>query len=327
MEIRERSVVGAGGVRLAVFERNVGAAETLVLIHGYPDNHRVWDPVADLLAERFHVVTYDVRGAGASEVPEPVSAYRLELLAEDFRAVVEAVAPGSGKGGSAGGAGAGGGSNGGVGGVHVAAHDWGSIQGWHFVCDPQTAPLIATFTSISGPNLDAVAQFMRRSGATSPSLGQVVGQGAKSWYVGVFQIPKFAPAYWRSKLARSTWPRMLAAVEKVPAELLPSGGDLDQAQRDGANGVKLYRANMVGAMRAPRQVSTDVPVQVVVPLRDRYVSPALAQSVAGLGDDIVFHQIDGGHWVLLTDPGRIAGLISEHIDRQAAIAGLGWTLD
>ena len=120
---------------------------------------------------------------------------------------------------------------------------------------------------------------------------------------------------------------MLAAVEKVPAELLPSGGDLDQAQRDGANGVKLYRANMVGAMRAPRQVSTDVPVQVVVPLRDRYVSPALAQSVAGLGDDIVFHQIDGGHWVLLTDPGRIAGLISEHIDRQAAIAGLGWTLD
>ncbi|NLA34284.1 MAG: alpha/beta fold hydrolase [Actinobacteria bacterium] len=318
MEIRHRSVVGAGGVRLAVFERNVDADETVVLIHGYPDNHRVWDPVADRLAERFHVVSYDVRGAGASEVPEPVNAYRLELLAEDFRAVVHAVSPdgeGDGHGGDDSGRG-----------VHVAAHDWGSIQGWYFACDPDTASLMSTYTSISGPDLDAAGQFMRRSGETPPSLRRVVGQGVKSWYVGVFQIPRFAPAYWRSKLARATWPKMLAAVEKVPAELLPSGDDLDQAQRDGANGVKLYRANMVTAMRAPRHVSTDVPVQVVIPLRDRYVSPALAQSVAGLGDDIVFHQIDGGHWVLLNDPKRIAGLVAEHIDRQAAIAAFGWDL-
>lgn len=312
MEIRERSVVRAGGVRLAVFERNVEAPETLVLIHGYPDNHRVWDPVADLLAERFHVVTYDVRGAGASDAPDPVSDYRLPLLAEDFRAVVDAVVPeargerGDERGGPSRA-------------VHVAAHDWGSIQGWHFVCDPQTAPLIATYSSISGPNLDSVGRFMRRSGATPPPVGQVARQWAKSWYVGVFQVPKLAPVFWRTSFARSTWPKFLASAEKVPAESLPEGGDLDQVQADGANGVKLYRANMIGAVRSPRAVSTEVPVQVIVPLRDRYVSVSLAQSVAELGDDVVFHQIDGGHWVLLTDPERIAGLIAEHVDRQVAI--------
>ena len=58
--------VQGDGVELAVFESGPEGAPTVVLVHGFPDTQAVWDGVAEILAERFHVVAYDVRGAGDS---------------------------------------------------------------------------------------------------------------------------------------------------------------------------------------------------------------------------------------------------------------------
>lgn len=41
----------------------------LVLVHGYPDNQEVWEPVIEHLVQDYYIVTYDVRGAGMSSVP------------------------------------------------------------------------------------------------------------------------------------------------------------------------------------------------------------------------------------------------------------------
>ncbi len=48
----------------------------LVALHGFPDNHPVWDGVAAELGDEFRFVTYDVRGAGESDKPTATSAYR-----------------------------------------------------------------------------------------------------------------------------------------------------------------------------------------------------------------------------------------------------------
>ncbi|MFC7612955.1 alpha/beta fold hydrolase [Actinokineospora soli] len=66
--VRARTV-RSGDVELAVFEQGDPAAPTVLLVHGYPDTHRMWDGVAARLAEDYHVVRYDVRGAGASSAP------------------------------------------------------------------------------------------------------------------------------------------------------------------------------------------------------------------------------------------------------------------
>ena len=47
-----RRVTSTDGVCLAVHESGDANATTVVLVHGYPDNHHVWDGVADVLAER-----------------------------------------------------------------------------------------------------------------------------------------------------------------------------------------------------------------------------------------------------------------------------------
>ena len=105
--VTKRRVQG-DGVDLAVFER--GQGPTVLLVHGFPDTHAVWDAVAERLAVRFHVVTYDVRGAGDSSRPSGRDAYRFEHLVADMRAVLDAVSPQAP--------------------VHLAGHDWGSIQSW-----------------------------------------------------------------------------------------------------------------------------------------------------------------------------------------------------
>ena len=58
--------VELGDVRLAVFQHGNPLNPTVILVHGYPDNHEVWDGVVAQLQNDFHVVTYDVRGSGAS---------------------------------------------------------------------------------------------------------------------------------------------------------------------------------------------------------------------------------------------------------------------
>ena len=54
-------------MQLAVYEEGLPDGPVLVCIHGYPDDHRVWDGVVDALSSRYRVVRYDVRGAGESD--------------------------------------------------------------------------------------------------------------------------------------------------------------------------------------------------------------------------------------------------------------------
>ena len=117
---------------------------TILAIHGYPDNHRVWDGVAEELRRRYNAkynfVAYDVRGAGESQCPADRSGYRLPQLISDVGAVIDSL---------------------GVDEVHLLGHDWGSIQGWAAVTDDTVMGRIASFTSISGPHLNYAGRFLR----------------------------------------------------------------------------------------------------------------------------------------------------------------------
>lgn len=166
--------VETGDVRLSVYEDGPSEGPPVLLVHGYPDNASVWDGVVPLLAERFRVVRYDVRGAGQSGQPSGRDGYRMERLVDDLLAVVRERFPGQA--------------------VHLVAHDWGSIQAWRAVAD---APeLFRSFTSISGPDLGHIATWARaRRGVRH--LRQVLRQTVQSWYIGAFQVPFVPELLWR----------------------------------------------------------------------------------------------------------------------------------
>jgi pimeloyl-ACP methyl ester carboxylesterase len=68
MSVMTRDITSTDGVTLRVYESGPPSAPTVVCVHGYPDNHTLWDGVVAELALRYHVVSYDVRGAGESSM-------------------------------------------------------------------------------------------------------------------------------------------------------------------------------------------------------------------------------------------------------------------
>ena len=86
-------VDSADGVRIAVYEEGNPDGPTVVLVHGFPDSHVLWDGVVPLLAERFRIIRYDNRGVGLSSAPKPVSAYAMARFADDFAAVIRRAEP------------------------------------------------------------------------------------------------------------------------------------------------------------------------------------------------------------------------------------------
>jgi pimeloyl-ACP methyl ester carboxylesterase len=274
------TVTSGDGTRLAVYEYGEPTAPVLICVHGYPDNATLWGPVAELLAEDFRVIAYDVRGAGESDHPKHTSAYTLDRLQEDFQAVVDHVA--------------------GRQAVHVLAHDWGSIQAWHFVTDPALQPRIASFTSISGPSLDHAGYFMRQ--LSTAALRQLL----HSWYIFYFHLPWLPERGWRKGWAHRAFNRL----EKQQPDDNRTVGDY-------VNGMKLYRANVIPRLLRPAERSTDVSVLAVSPDADPFVTTPLQTDVARWAPNLTVKVVRGSHWMPRNDPGLVADLVRDHT-RQVA---------
>ncbi|MFP1677356.1 SDR family oxidoreductase [Alloalcanivorax sp. C16-2] len=271
------------GINLAVRGRGDPAAPTVLCVHGYPDTGEVWDALADALGNGYRVVTYDVRGAGASSAPRPLAAYRLAELRDDLFAVIDALSPERP--------------------VHLVAHDWGSIQSWEAVTEPGAERRIASYTTLSGPCLDHVGQSLRAAGDPLASLRQL----AKSWYIGAFHLPGLAPLAWKLGLG-DAWPGVLRRTEGVKAS--PSATQ----SRDGAQGVALYRANMLPRLLRPRERRTNIPVQLMVARRDRYVGPGLLENLPEWTSRLWRRELNTGHWgPLLTHAPVTADYLKEFI--------------
>ena len=82
---------GSDGTGLATYAAGDPANPAILLIHGWAQQSLCWAPVKDRLKDRFHIVTMDLRGHGASDKPEDTSAYTdTTLWGDDVAAVIAA---------------------------------------------------------------------------------------------------------------------------------------------------------------------------------------------------------------------------------------------
>jgi len=281
-EVPVREVtIPRGHVQLAAKVWGDRGRPTFVLVHGYPDDSGVWSAIAGELARHYCVVTYDVRGAGKSSAPRSQRGYALTELVADLAAVIDATCTRP---------------------VHLVGHDWGSIASWEAVTDPDfAARRLASFTSISGPCLDHVAHHLRAHPL------QALRQIARSWYMLAFELP-FAPFVW--KLVGPRWPAILSRLENVDAV-----ASIDRT-RDGMNGMALYRENVLARLRRPRTRTTKLPVQLVVPLRDRFVDPASLDAITRWVPRLTRREVVAGHWSVLLDRDvQLGALLAEWIEK------------
>ncbi|NJP95935.1 SDR family oxidoreductase [Nonomuraea sp. FMUSA5-5] len=277
-------MVDSGDVRLAVFEEGFEEGDpdkpAVLLLHGYPDTHRVWDEVAALLRDRFHLIRYDVRGAGASTEPADRDDYGFDRLLGDLTAVLEAVGRPR---------------------VHLVGHDWGSIQGWEALSRAGLRDRLASFTSIGGPGLRQAAHFFRNGRPRD-----VRAQRLRSWYIGAFRLPVLPELAWRSVL-----PGLLARALRGDGIEPRPGHPASTLVRDGLNGLALYRCTMGESPPDPQVAG--VPVQIVEATRDAYVTPALLDAAGRWVPRLWRRRVAAGHWVQRSRPEAVAGMIAEFV--------------
>jgi short-subunit dehydrogenase/pimeloyl-ACP methyl ester carboxylesterase len=303
MPVTSSAITASDGVTLAVYRHTEidPRRPTILAIHGWPDNHHVWDGAAEEFAERYpdryNFVSYDVRGAGESSCPAQRSGYAFAQLSSDIGSVIDSL---------------------GVDTVHLLAHDWGSIQAWAAVTDDSVmrdSPMakVASFTSISGPQLAYAGAFLR-SARGPRTLGHVVRQLVASWYIGFFLCPGAPELSFRSGLGV----RLLETLERIGRSSTRSKRHpARRSLADYINGLGLYRENMPGPLLSPgpQLPKTDVPVQVLVPRKDIAVTPALQRFTGAIPQGGRVITIEGGHWVVASRPDVIARLTADWIDR------------
>jgi NAD(P)-dependent dehydrogenase (short-subunit alcohol dehydrogenase family)/pimeloyl-ACP methyl ester carboxylesterase len=301
-ELTERFVDSSGGVRIAVYEQGNPDGPTVVLVHGWPDSHVVWDGVAPLLTDRFRVVRYDNRGVGKSSVPKPVSAYTMACYADDFGAVIDTVAPGEP--------------------VHVLAHDWGSAGMWEYVSRPGASDHVASFTSVSGPSGDHLNRYVIGSLKRPYRPRQFVralSQFLSFSYMGFFSIPVVAPLAVRGFIADGLR-RMLMLRDGIPAERLHHSPTY---KTDAANSLKVYGANYFRSVASARTDHyVDVPVQLIVNTNDQFVRPHVYDETKNWVSRLWRRDIKAGHWSPMSHPHVLAQSVHELVDhlegKQAA---------
>lgn len=297
-------VDSSDGVRIATYEEGNPDGPTLILTHGWPDSHALWDGVVPLVADRFRIIRFDNRGVGASSVPKPVAAYRMECFADDLEAVIAARSPGHP--------------------VHVLGHDWGSVATWEYLGRPGAADRVASFTSVSGPSTDHYKAGIWRDLARPyrpVRFARAAERFLRLSYMFPLSVPLLTPALLRARLSGGR--AAVALTDGVPeAQRFRS----DTAVTDLVNSLKIYRAI---TRRSPRRYRTDryiaTPVQLIVNANDPVVRPHGFDAVSQWVPRLWRRDIAAGHWAPMSHPQVLAQAVTEfadHLDGAPAARGL-----
>ncbi|WP_028478022.1 alpha/beta fold hydrolase [Nocardia sp. CNY236] len=274
------------GADIAVLEWGDPGAEPLVLVHGLTDTHRVWTTVAALLADGFRVIAYDVRGHGGSAPARELLGYRLDQLAEDFFTVIDAASPERP--------------------VHTCGHGWGAVQLWEAVCDPRATTRFASFTALSGPNLDHFGLWLR---ALTPRARRGFA-GLDRWWSAAHGVLALGP------MARRFYsPRLRSLLALRPGNVVPVPARIARTWRtDLIAGARIVQANLVHHLGKPRVRRTAVPVQLLVDTTDPFVPAAVYTVSARWVDQVWRHAVPADHWLPVTEPLLVAETIANFID-------------
>lgn len=250
---------------------------TVVLLHGYPDCHRTWGKQVEAFQQDYQVVCFDMRGAGRSTCSSQEHAYRIDNMMADIEAVIDAVVGKQGR-------------------VHLVGHDWGSVIGWSFITEEYYAQRVISYTSMSGPHLGLMLSWARRCVLSGDvrQFRDLAQQLMNSWYVAFFNVPR-VPELLLKRFGLFAWKHALQdnGVNKTDPYL-----DIDQHQLESftLNTLGLYRQNPLSPPEIPQKNAIKVPVQLIVPTGDNFISDKLYCYYGDYVQRLSKHEIDAKHW-------------------------------
>jgi pimeloyl-ACP methyl ester carboxylesterase len=112
---------------------------------------------------------------------------------------------------------------------------------------------------------------------------------------------------WRVALAGGRWRRWLTFVDGLAVDEAHPAATVCA---DGWHGANLYRANIPHRLIRPNRLApAHAPVQLIVPTRDRFISPSYYDAATRVAPGLRRRTVDASHWAQLAQPGLIAGWV------------------
>ena len=275
-------VEASDGVSLAVWTATAsgGDGRPVLMLHGFPDTHRLWRLQAPpLLDAGFRVIAPDLRGFGDSGKPRAASAYAMLQIIDDLDRILAAcdVDPGAPER------------------AIVVGHDWGAVTAWAYAGNrpERTDKLVAI--SVGHPRA-----FVRAW----------VKQYPRSWYAVAFQVPRLAEVVFTAADRR---------VFKMLFSASPDWPDYDRRLSEpGAltAGFNWYRANgrphlLAAETRYPR---IQAPTLGIIGTKEVLLT---REQMEGSGEFVdggwTFLEIHGGHWIPLTRAAEVSAALLDFV--------------
>lgn len=284
VEVERLSLRGAG-VRLEALAAGPHGGPLVVLLHGFPETAWCWRrQLAPLARAGFRVVAPHQRGYAGSERPPRLRDYGLDALVADVAALLDDLGRER---------------------AHVVGHDWGGAVAWWLAsARPER---VARLAILNCPHPAAMRRQLRRDPR----------QLARSWYMGLFQLPGLGER-WLGKNLR----RMLLATSRRGTFDEPLLGRYEEAwaqPRAVWAMLAWYRAALWHPPRAPRSLRVAAPTRLLWGLRDRALRREVAESSLALCDrgDVVWFEC-ATHWLHHEEPEVVAGALVAHLAEGAA---------
>lgn len=159
------------GLYFDVVDSGPTDGDTVVLLHGFPQDSSSWVAVSQMLnLAGYRTLAPDQRGYSSGARPPRKQHYADRHLVNDLWALMDAA---------------------GVDEAHVVGHDWGGGVAWWAAADRPDR--VRTLSVFSVPHPAALLTAMRR------------GQAFRSWYIPVFLVPGLAEQLFKPGSGRWDW--------------------------------------------------------------------------------------------------------------------------
>lgn len=256
----------------------------VLMLHGFPEFWWAWrQQLVDLASLNFRAIAPDQRGYNASDKPDAVDAYSLDVLRADVVGLIDAL---------------------GYEDVFLVGHDWGATVAWQ--------------VAIHHP--ERVRKLLIFQGAHPQAFATVAEDASKiRWFRSFFQLPVLPELVARfgnwGLLARNL--RATSREDTFSDEALAPYRQAWDRQGAMRSMIHWYRADA----RHPRDLSGDqtvrVPTRIVFGLDDAFIDVRYARASPRFCSRAELVELPGvGHWILAEEPRLVSEQIFEFFDPQ-----------
>ena len=267
------------GLVLRLRDEGPRTGDVVVLLHGFPQDSGCWDEVVPALHRAgLRTLAPDQRGYSPGARPSAASAYRVETLAEDVLAILDAAH---------------------VERAHIVGHDWGGGVAWQLgAAHPER---VASLTVLSTPHPRALVRSM---------VGSL--QPLRSWYMLLIQVPALPEALLSRTLARTL---RLSGLADEPARRYASRLS---TPADLHGPLSWYRAIVRAPWELRDGVGIPGTVTVPTTYAWGAHDPALGRAAAeATGNHVsgpyLFIELDAGHWLPEMHPDEVAEAVLDRV--------------